>query len=178
MHRLFVAIRPPAIQRAWLRTHMTGVTGARWQDDDQLHITLRFIGEVDGPCAQDIADTLRNIRFAPLELTFQGVGQFDRKGMVDTLWAGVTPREPLTHLHRKVDRACVTLGLPPERRAYVPHITLARFGRHGGVVEPFLARHASLNGAPFRIDSFGLFESVIGHAGAAYHLIERYTANA
>lgn len=176
MHRLFVVLRPPAAQRAWLRAHMHSVIGARWQDDDQLHITLRFIGPVDGPMAQDIADALRAIRFAPLDLAIAGVGQFLRKGVVDTLWAGVAPVEPLARLHRKVDRTCVSLGLPPEQRAYMPHVTLARFNRHGGIVEPFLARHGGLNGAPFRIDSFGLFESILGHGGAAYHLVERYTA--
>ena len=178
MHRLFVALRPPADQRAWLRAQMSGVTGARWQDDDQLHITLRFIGAVDGPRAHDIADALRRVRFTALDLTIGGVGYFDRKGVVDTLWAGVGPREPLASLHRKVDRACVSVGLAPEQRAYIPHVTLARFARHGGDVEPFLARHAGLAGTPFCIDSFGLFESIIGHGGAAYHLVERYIAAA
>lgn len=176
MHRLFVALRPPADQRAWLRAHMHGVAGARWQDDDQLHITVRFIGQVDGPGAYDVADALRRVHFAPLDLGFQGVGHFDRKGVVDTLWAGVAPLAPIAHLHCKVDRACVDAGLLPDQRAYVPHVTLARFNRHGGPVEPFLLLHAALCGARFRIDSFGLFESILGHGGATYHLVERYSA--
>ena len=174
MHRLFVAIRPPAALRSRLLATMEGVEGARWQDDDQLHLTLRFIGEVDRRMAEDIAAALAAIRFAPFEAQIHGVGAFDRRGVVDTLWAGVRPRDPLAHLHRKIDRACVALGLPPERRAYLPHITLARFGRGGALVDPFLVRHAALSSEPFRVGRFTLFESHIGQAGARYETVADY----
>ncbi|WP_066698395.1 RNA 2',3'-cyclic phosphodiesterase [Sphingobium amiense] len=174
MHRLFVAIRPPAALRSQLLDLMEGVEGARWQDDDQLHLTLRFIGEVDRRMAEDIAAALTAIRFTSFDAQIHGVGAFDRKGVVDTLWAGVQPRDPLAHLHRKIDRACVALGLAPEGRAYLPHITLARFGRGGAVVDPFLVRHAALSSAPFRVDRFTLFESHVGHAGARYEAVADY----
>lgn len=177
MHRLFVAIRPPADQRGNMLSLMDGVEGARWQSDDQLHLTLRFIGEVDRHRANDIADALGAIRFAPFDVHLSGVGAFDRKGVVDTLWAGVKPRDPLAALHRKIDRACVSVGLPPESRAYLPHVTLARFGRAGGLIDPFLARHAALTGAPFRVDRFALFESRLGQQGATYHAIADYDAD-
>ncbi|MEC3911623.1 RNA 2',3'-cyclic phosphodiesterase [Sphingobium sp. CR2-8] len=177
MHRLFVAIRPPTDQRARLLSLMTGVDMARWQDDDQLHLTLRFIGQVDRHCANDIADALATIRFTPFDVHLSGVDAFHRKGVVDTLWAGVKPRDPLAALHRKIDRACVSVGLQPESRAYLPHITLARFGRSGGLIEPFLARHAALTDAPFRVDGFTLFESHLGHDGAIYHAVDHYAAD-
>jgi 2'-5' RNA ligase len=176
MHRLFVAIRPPADQRAALALLQHGLEGARWQDDAQLHLTLRFIGEVDRHRANDIADALSAIRFTPFEVHFDGVGRFDRKGVVDTLWVGVQPRDPLERLHRKIDRVCVAVGLPPEGRAYLPHVTLARFGRTGGFVDPFLARHAGFAGAPFRVESFTLYESRLGHAGAQYEAVNHYPA--
>ncbi|WP_420143214.1 RNA 2',3'-cyclic phosphodiesterase [Sphingobium sp.] len=176
MHRLFVAIRPPADQRANLLSLMGGVEGARWQSDDQLHITLRFIGEVDRHCANDLADSLAGIDFAPFDVQLSGVGAFDRKGVIDTLWAGIRPRDPLAALHRKIDRACVALGLPPESRAYLPHVTLARFGRSGGLVEPFLAHHAALTGAPFPVDGFIPYESRLGHGGSTYHPVTHYPA--
>ena len=174
MHRLFVAIRPPAPLRSQLLDLMEGVEGARWQDDEQLHLTLRFIGEVDRRMAEDIAAALATVRFAPFYIRLDGVGRFDRRGMVHTLWAGAQPRDPLARLHRKIDRACVATGLPPESRAYLPHITLARFGRGGGTVVPFLVRHADLSGAPFPVDRFTLFGSHIGHEGARYGAIADY----
>ena len=174
MHRLFVAIRPPASHRAALLALMGGVAGARWQSDDQLHLTLRFVGEVDRHCANDLVDALRTIRFAPFQAALAGVGTFDRKGVVDTLWAGVEPRDPLASLHRKIDRACVAVGLPPESRAYRPHITLARFGRGGGLLDPFLRAHAALASPPFPVTHFALFESHLGHEGASYRPIAHF----
>ncbi|AEG47919.1 2'-5' RNA ligase [Sphingobium chlorophenolicum L-1] len=177
MHRLFVAIRPPADIRAGLLSLMHGIIGARWQDDNQLHLTLRFVGEVDRPRADDLADALGHIRFSPFEIALSGVGCFDRKGQVHTLWAGVQPRDPLVQLHQKVDRACIRIGLPPDNRNYFPHITLARFGRTAGAMEPFMALNAALASAPFTVAEFALYESQLGQTGSTYHMIERYRAD-
>ncbi len=155
---------------------MGGIIGARWQDDEQLHITLRFVGEIERHCANDLAAALSEIHFHPFDIALAGLGQFDRKGRVDTLWAGVQPREPLTQLHQRVDRACVSVGLPPDERAYLPHITLARFGRLAGSTADFMTRHGGLTSAPFTVDGFALFESHLSHEGAAYHMMDRYSA--
>lgn len=176
MHRLFVAIRPPAKIRRALLALMGGIIGARWQDDGQLHITLRFIGEVDRHCADDLAAALGEINFQPFDIALAGLGQFDRKGRVDTLWAGVQPRDQLTQLHQRIDRACTRIGLRADERAYLPHITIARFGRSVGPMDSFIALHGGLASAPFVVDSFALFESHLGHEGAAYHVVERYRA--
>lgn len=177
MHRLFVAIRPPADIRNGLLALMSGIMGARWQHDDQLHITLRFVGEVDRHRTNDLIDALGNIRFSPFEVALGGIGCFDRKGQVHTLWAGVQPRDALAQLHQKVDRACVHTGLSPDNRSYFPHVTLARFGRTAGPMETFVALHAAFASAPFTVDAFALYESHLGQVGSTYHVIERYRAD-
>jgi 2'-5' RNA ligase len=106
------------------------------------------------------------------------VGSFDRKGVVDTLWAGVQPRDSLAQLHKKVDRACVSAGLPPEGRAYLPHITVARFGRSGGTVDGFLSTQAALASPSFPVEGFSLFESRIGQTGARYEAVADYGGGA
>lgn len=176
MHRLFVAIRPPAAIFSNVLAIMSGIEGARWQDAAQLHITLRYIGEVDRHTAQDVADALGHIPFIPFEISLSGVGIFQRKGRLDSIWAAVTPHQPLEHLHRKVDRACIQCTLPPEGRAYLPHMTLARFGRVAGPADRFMAQHAGLISAPFIVRDFCLFESELGQGGSTYQLIERYQA--
>jgi 2'-5' RNA ligase len=174
MHRLFVALRPPAAIRARLLGLMCGVEGARWQDDDQLHLTLRFIGEADRHVAGDIAAALERVTAPPVTLTLSGVGTFDRRGRVDTLWAGVSPHEALAALHARVDRACTMAGVAPDGRAYLPHITLARLNRAASALDGFLSYNAGLSSPPFSIGEFGLYESSLGHTGAVYHLAERY----
>ena len=176
MHRLFVAIRQPVAIISNILAIMSGVAAARWQDAAQLHITLRYIGEVDRHTAQDIAVALGHIPFPPFEISLSGVGSFQRKGRLDNLWAGVIPVHPLEHLHRKIDRACIQCGLPPEGRAYLPHMTLARFGHAAGPIDRFMAQHAGLTTAPFTVRDFGLFESELGQGGSTYQLIERYQA--
>ena len=178
MHRLFVAIRPPAQVRDRLIGVMGGIAGARWQDDGQLHLTLRFIGEVDRPLAEDVAAVLGSVRHAPFEIALHGLGTFDRKGRHDTLWAGVAPHDALATLHRKVDQALVRAGLPPEGRAYLPHITLARFGKAAGPIDGFAAAQGGLSSAPFPVTHFGLFESTLGGEGAHYEMVERYALGA
>lgn len=174
MHRLFVALRPPPALRRQLLGIMGGVPGARWQDDGQLHLTLRFIGEIDRHQADDVAAALATLRARPLCVALQGVGHFDRNGHGGALWAGVGPREPLAAFARKVDQALVRAGLPPERRAYLPHITLARLGRRAGDVQPFLAAHATLTSDPMTLDAFLLYESHLGSDGAMYEAVQHY----
>jgi RNA 2',3'-cyclic 3'-phosphodiesterase len=172
MPRLFVAIRPPPSIRDALIAIQGGVEGARWQDDDQLHLTLRYIGDVDGHTANDIAECLESVSTRRFEITLAGVDSFNRKGRSDTLWAGVTPHEPLAALHRKIDQMIVRLGLKPEGRAYKPHITLAR-GRMGAL-DAFMARHGGLSSAPFTVDHFALYESITGDEGSVYVEAARY----
>ena len=174
MHRLFVALRPPRAMRAQLLDSMGGVPGARWQSDDQLHLTLRFIGEVDRPQADDIAAALGAVNRPRPTIALAGVGAFDRKGLVHTLWAGIAADEALKQLHDRVERAVVRSGRAADQRAFKPHITLARLNRQAGPVEPFLVRAAGLASAPATIDAFILFESRLGSEGASYEAIARY----
>ena len=90
MHRLFVAIRPPEEVRDALIDAMEDSPELRWVGDDQLHLTLRFIGEVEGPLADDIALALGRVRFGPFELSVAGVGLFEQRH-AGALWAAVHP---------------------------------------------------------------------------------------
>ena len=135
MHRLFVAIRPPAAIRELLLGAMGGISGARWQSEDQLHLTLRFIGEVDRHRAGDIHAALgarppaavrarpeRHRRVRAARPAGRGLGRRRRR----------TSRSKA--LHKKVDAALARVGVAPDERAYLPHITLARLKRSSGPV--------------------------------------------
>src|SRR5688572_32931060 len=105
MHRLFVAIRPPEPVREALLDLMEGVPDLRWQQDEQLHLTLRFIGEVERPVAEDVAAALDRIRADRFVLSLHGVGKFEKRRH-GALWAGVRPTDALNALNAKVERAC------------------------------------------------------------------------
>ena len=110
MTRLFVALRPPAPLRDTLIDTMDAVEGARWQDEDQLHLTLRFVGEVDPPVAEDLAAALGQVAAPPFTLVVAGAGHFARKGRPTALWAGIAPSPALVALQHKVERACQRVG--------------------------------------------------------------------
>lgn len=174
MHRLFVAVRPPPPIRARLLDLMGGVAGARWQDEDQLHLTLRFIGEVDRHMARDVDAALSGVHHPAFSIAINGLGAFDRRGEPVTLWAGVAPQEPLRALHKKVDQALVRAGVEPDRRAYMPHVTLARLPRGSGPVQPAIERFGGVTSPPFEVDQFCLYESRFTPDGPLYTVAERY----
>src|SRR5436305_7998533 len=166
MHRLFVAIRPPEPIRDLLIDAMDDSPEFRWQDEDQLHLTLRFVGEVDRPVAQDVADALATVRSERFAARIAGVGRFEQRNS-GALWAGVEPRPPLAALAAKVERACQAVGLEPERRAYHPHITLARWkGRRSREVKDFLVRTSALSSEPYVVTEFTQFESGLSRHAA------------
>ncbi len=174
MHRLFVALRPPRPMREALLVLMGGVEGARWQDDDQLHLTLRFIGEVDRHAAEDVAAALGSVSHPAFALKLDGIGSFDRRGRIDNIWAGVAPHDQVRSLHVAVSRALTRAGIPPEERAFVPHITLARLSRGIGTAALPMEQ---LWPPPIeaRFDHFLLYESELGASGPVYSAIERYS---
>jgi 2'-5' RNA ligase len=174
MHRLFVALRPPPDFRKMCLSAMTrGPGGWAWQDDEQLHITLRFIGEVEVRMAEDIAQALQTLRAPAPQVQLSGVGIFDH-GARSALFARVTRREPLEALHRKVDRLLVQCGLEPERRAYLPHITLARRRSRSDDPQRWLEEHADLTSSSQHVGHVTLYESILGKHGATYEPIARY----
>ncbi len=155
---------------------MEGVPGARWQSEDLLHITLRYIGDVDRHQAEDVALAVQGLRFGPIELWLSGVGSFDHKDQSRPIWAGVAPMAPLASLHKKVDQALVRSGLPPEGRAYIPHVTLARFGKEKGDVMGWMNAYADFRSDPFMLDHLALFESHISRDGPRYVEVMRVMA--
>ena len=168
MTRLFAALQLPDELRLALGRLRAGIQGARWIDPQEIHLTLRFIGEVDGATADDVAMALGGVAAPAFPVTLSGVGQFG-DGKPHTLWAGVAPCEPLKRLATKIDQALQRVGLPPEGRRYTPHVTLARMKDppRARIVE-FLAEHGLFRAAAFCADHFTLFSSHQGHGGAHY----------
>ncbi|MFC7537850.1 RNA 2',3'-cyclic phosphodiesterase [Sphingomonas sp. GCM10030256] len=174
MHRLFVALRPPAHIRDLLIDAMDDSPELRWVGDDQLHLTLRFIGEVERPLAEEIAAALQRVRSEPFSLAIHGVGRFDRRNG-GALWAGVEPKAPVSALAAKVDRACVAAGLEPERRAFHPHVTLARYTRQSArAADSFAERHRGLTSEAWEVEELIFYESHLSRHGPHYDVVARY----
>jgi len=174
MPRLFVAIRPPAPVRAALLDAMGGIERARWQGDDQLHLTLAFVGETGGPQAEELIEALAEVESAVFPAEVAGVGHFERKGAPTAVWARVPLTAPLAQLQRRVERACRRAGLIPEKRAYHPHITLARLPRSAGPIGDWLSKNGTLGVKPWEVTGFTLYESHLRREGSLYRPLVDY----
>src|SRR5690349_4525489 len=140
MQRLFVALPLPDDVAESLVRIQAGVPGARWQTREQLHLTLRFIGEVDGREQSAAHDALFAIDAPAFSLALHGVGEFGGKRPA-ALWAGVRSSEPLMHLQKKIETALMRVGFASDRQRYLPHVTLARLrGTQQGHVMDYLTR--------------------------------------
>jgi len=168
MIRLFVAIDLPDEVAEPLVLMQAGVPGARWQTREQMHLTLRFIGEVDERDAASIDEMLGSIADPHFSVQLKSVGEFGGKNP-RALWAGVASNEALTHLQRKIERVMQQLGLPPEERKYTPHVTLARLrGTPQGAVMDYITDHALYASVPFEARAFTLFSSHLSPNGSIY----------
>ncbi|HEX7857960.1 MAG TPA: RNA 2',3'-cyclic phosphodiesterase [Sphingobium sp.] len=166
--RLFYALMPSDRIIEALQPLMQGVSAARWQTARQLHLTLRFVGDVSGRVADDLADSLPAHVAAVPPVALSGVGFFEANKRPNALWVRATPREPLAQLHRKMDRACQDAGLEPERRAYIPHITVARLPRSAGPIESWVEDNAGFTTEPMRFARCSLVESILTEDGSHY----------
>ncbi|HSL39198.1 MAG TPA: RNA 2',3'-cyclic phosphodiesterase, partial [Desulforhopalus sp.] len=169
------AIDPPAEIRQLLAGMGGSLPRSRPVPAEQLHLTLRFIGEVEGGLAQDIAARLSDIRHPALALCLRGVGTFSFRGEPSVLWAGVEPRVGLFSLRAAVEKELSDLGLRREKGRFSPHFTLARLkncpARH---LHPFLAGNALLRSEPFAVNSFQLYRSQLTTQGAQHQLLHSY----
>lgn len=169
--RLFVAIPMPQEVADRLAGLMGGLDGARWVDPDDLHLTLRFAGEVGGGTADDLAAQLQALRAPAFDLRLAGFDTFGSGRRLRALWAGVEASPALALLQGRVEAAARAAGLDAEPRRFVPHVTLARFGG-GGVGEEavgrWMAERAPFAAGPFPVREAVLFESFPGRDGPHY----------
>ncbi|MDR2549013.1 MAG: RNA 2',3'-cyclic phosphodiesterase [Desulfobulbus sp.] len=170
--RLFIAIDPPAAVREQLALLCCGLPAARWVAPDQLHLTLCFIGEVDGATFLDLREALTEIVSAPFDLRVQGVGFFPPRGQPRVVWAGIERCDPLMSLQRKIVTRLFRMGIELENRKYTPHITLARLQHTPATkVGKYLVENGLFSGGSFIVDHFVLYSSVLGRKGAS-HCVE------
>ena len=173
MPRLFIAVDLPDTIRENLAAMSFGIPGAKWVAPEQLHLTVRFIGAVDGALFRDIKDILNGIHLASFSMQLKGVGFFPPRGAPRVLWVGLEKNQQLQILRKKIDLLLSRVGVEPEGRKFSPHITLARL-KNSPVqkIANFLSGNGLFSQEPFMVEDFKLYSSILSPKGA-YHKIER-----
>jgi 2'-5' RNA ligase len=175
MLRLFVGVALPPEQRLMLSTLCVGQAGIRWVDPGNFHVTIRFIGEVDEGMAADIDKALAGIKASGFELAVAGTGFFGPDDKPRILYAGLDRSDPFIRLREKIEMALMRVGLPPDGRRFMPHVTLGT-ARKGNPIEVhrFAAAHNLLRLPSFRVDRFHLIRSYLTKSGSIYEDIAEY----
>lgn len=175
MYRLFVAIDlPPAVRRQ-LAGICCGLPGARWVEEEQIHLTLRFIGEVDGAVFRDLREGLAGVQASPFVLRLAGTGVFPPRQPPRVLWAGVEPVEPLVALRNRVEAVVVGTGLAREGRKFAPHVTMARLADVPlGRLTRYLSGNALFASSEFEVSTFSLYSSFLTRKGAIHQIEADY----
>jgi 2'-5' RNA ligase len=161
--RLFVALDLPWEIKQALAALAINLSGARWVPAQNMHLTLRFIGEANRLQAEEIDHALAAVRARGFELTLAGAGWFEKAGRANTLYIGVVRNEALLHLQAKIETALRRAGLTAERRRFAPHVTLARMDQPvtPRLVEFVQARNL-YRSPPIPIEHITLFSSHLG----------------
>jgi RNA 2',3'-cyclic 3'-phosphodiesterase len=168
MPRLFTALEIPRNAAMSLSLLRGGLPGARWIDVENYHITLRFIGDVDGRTADEIVNRLDRIDREEFQINLSGIGSFGSK-KPHSVWAGVSASPELNALQGEIERICQRIGLPPDPRKFTPHVTLARLrsARVEDVVH-YLSGRGNFHTLPFMVGRFVLMSSKESVGGGPY----------
>lgn len=168
MPRLFSAVEIPRSVADRLTLCRAGLSGARWIDPENYHLTLRFIGDVDGVTARDFTQALGDIEAETFELRLNGLGSFGGR-KPRAIFAGIAPSDRLENLQRANERAAREAGLPPEGRNFAPHVTLARLrGARADAVAAYLEHQGGIVTEPFTVSRFVLYSSRNSVGGGPY----------
>ena len=168
MPRLFTGFEIPESLGFELSLKRGGLTGARWIEPSDYHVTLRFIGDVDHAMARDIDDLLIQMHSNPIEITLDGLMSFggDKPRI---LAARVKPHAALSEFQAEQERLMRRLGLSPEVRKYTPHVTLARLrGTSAAEVARFMEVSGLFASRTFVARQFALFSSKESVGGGPY----------
>lgn len=178
MPRLFTGLEIPDDVGQSLSLLRGGLPGARWISPENYHVTLRFIGDIDGLSANEIASTLLRVNRRPFEVCIQGLTSFGGK-KPRAVVAALAPCRPLMELQAELERLIQRVGLEPEGRKFIPHVTLARLRDSSNRdVADYLSVRGYFPPQRFMVNRFVLFSSRNSVGGGPYIVEDAYDLRA
>jgi RNA 2',3'-cyclic 3'-phosphodiesterase len=170
--RLFVGLQLPSSCKTALFGLDPHLPGLRWLPEEQLHLTLSFLGEVEASVEDRLLQALSDVRVPPFFLPLRGVGVFNSRSRPSVVWVGVGKGHPhLFALHQRIQDAVLCVGLEADLKAFHPHVTVGRArGISREALQPFIRSHAETELGLFNVTGFELYSSVLAPAGATHRV--------
>lgn len=177
MPRLFVAVTPPDTVRTELAALAEPIEGVAWTPPENLHLTLRFVGEADEARQAEVEAALAKVKVESFILPVEGIGTFPPRGLPKVLWAGLgNAHTRLFQLRQQVDDALLSVALELDVRHFHPHFTIGRLKENldEKALARLLRRHATFEAPPFRVSEFQLYASELHASGSKYSVVRRF----
>jgi 2'-5' RNA ligase len=184
MLRAFIALTPPTTLQhtvAEIRGVFQSLQGSwRWVTPAQIHLTLRFLGNVPEEQVSGIAQVMEQAAqgLAAFTLQAQSLGCFPHPSRPRVLWVGLTdPSQALAHLDERLTAALMPAGFPPEEHPFHPHLTLARVqnAERSNQLLPILQAYQQRDFGEFIVTQLHLFQSELQRGGALYTMVRSVT---
>ena len=174
--RLLIAITPPEPVQLTVAALATPLREVRWTPVEQLHVTLRFLGDIEPEQRERLIERLSTVHVDPFTLPVESAGVFPAKGPTRVLWVGVGSGHPRLHqLRQRLDDALLAEGLPVELRTFHPHLTVGRCSEHAAAgANAWVRTHRDFAGPIFAVEAFELYTSELRPHGAEYHVVRRF----
>lgn len=176
MPRLFIAINFDSLVIEKIQNICYGVKNARWIPRDQIHLTLRFLGNCESHLFMDIKAALEQIHFPAFPITISGVGFFPPRRSPRILWVGIKTSAELKNFHNLIDKHLHHLGIEREVKKFHPHITIARFKHKTNTQDiiPFIVNNSLFKVPTVTVTNFYLFSSTLHRTGAIHQIEKKY----
>ena len=175
MSRLFIAIDFPPEFKHELGKLRIAIPGAKWVPEEQLHLTLAFLGDTDTAVIPCVTQSLATIHASSFTLRYAGTGCFPDRRRPRVLWVGLEPQPLLYDLVEEIHASVAACGIPWEPRPFSPHVTLARL-KSAATQEfnAFLTQTHITSFFPVDVHEFILFESRLTSHGAFHTIVQAF----
>ncbi len=177
--REFIAIELPGFLKQSLISVKdqldTGDAKVKWVRPENMHLTIKFLGEIDEEQEKEIAESIENAvsRIQPFNLGIENIGAFPRISNPRVIWAGINKNDILDGIFEKIEKAAVNVGIPPEKRSFSPHLTLGRvkFMKKGSSL-PQKFKDVEFESVEIPVSKIVLFRSKLTPEGPIYTKVQ------
>lgn len=159
-----------------------GFKGVSWVRPESIHLTLKFLGEIDDAKVRAVAAELKKAPsgIGPFKVELEGVGCFPNGRAPRVVWAGIRQNAELARLQKSVEERLSSIGFEPEDRPFTPHLTLCRIksAADGRTLGKLISEAVPEAKAAFTVSSFAFIKSVLKPSGAEYTPIQEFALTA
>jgi RNA 2',3'-cyclic 3'-phosphodiesterase len=173
--RLFVAIPLPEDIKLLLSDLQHKDDRVRWVSQEQMHLTLKFLGQMNGFQRKQISGLLDQIKFKQFKISIDGLGFFPERGLPRVFWAGIqSDTDALFRLQADVEAAAMKAGADKDKNRFKPHVTLARLNDRSIKKSELINSDLKLSSRKFKVDHFNLYQSILQPEGAIHTVIKSF----